>query len=115
MGVEIKFHFLGVIIFGQSIFSTSIGDGQSSITTKGTRRDLDTWWGLAAFVFVDVYGANDTGDQVFVEALGDNVLQTEIVFNIEFENRVQHRIGGQAIGVFLIVAQFCCGWALYDR
>ena len=97
---------------GESILPTPIRNRQPSIPSKSARRNLNARRCLPAFILVNIYGSDNASDKFFAVAHCNDVLQAGVVFDIGFENGVEYGIRGQAVGVFLVIAQFGSRWAL---
>lgn len=57
---------------------------------------------------------DDAVDQFGVEPFSDEAVDTEVTFNIGFEDGVEYFVGGKRVGVFLVGAKFGGGGTVDD-
>lgn len=83
--------------------------GEAAVAAEGAGGDLYAGGGLAALVFVAVYGGDHLADYFGGVALGYHFGVALVVFYIGLDYRVEDVVGGEGVGVLLVFAQFGAG------
>jgi len=95
--------------------AVAVGDGHAPVAAEGLRRDLDAGRALAAFIFAEVDQSNGFQNSGFIKVRGKHGINAHVFFNIGFEDRVEHFVGRERIGVLLIGSKLRRGRALNRR
>src|SRR5947209_2130001 len=93
--------------------SIAIGDGKAPVPAESTGGNLHTGRSLAAFVFAGIYQAHDTLHRFAIKTHGYDLFEAAVFFSVGAQDRIEHLVGRQAIGVFLAGAEFG-GGRLFD-
>ena len=82
--------------------SVSVRDRHASIFSQPPMGDLDADRRLASLVFTPIHQSDDPQDGLSVESHLDHFIHRPIIFDIGFQNRIEHRIRRQTVFVLLI-------------
>src|SRR5258708_2891609 len=80
----------------------AVDDGIAPLPADQSRGDLDAGRCLAALVFGSLEQTPHAIDDCDVVAFGSKLLGREIALNQALQDRIEHRIGRQRIGVLLV-------------
>src|SRR5690606_15957401 len=89
----------------------AVGDRITPVAAKPPAGDAHPDGGLAALVFVEVHQTDHPVDILPGKAGGDDGLGTLILLDVEFEDAVEHLVGGQVVLILLVGGKFGGGRA----
>src|SRR5215210_2896739 len=82
--------------------AVAVGDGHAPVAAEGAGGDLYAGRGLAALVLGPVHQAHGALYVFFVEAGGDDLTYTLVLFHVGLEDGVEDFVGRQGVGVALV-------------
>src|SRR5205823_9287925 len=113
----ITFHFCGawagsVADSEPALAAVAAGDRIAPVAPEGAAADAYSRGRLAALVFVAFHEVQHLGGGGTVEAPRFDLIHRQVLFDERLENRVEHLVGGERIGVLLPGAQLRGGRTL---